>query len=224
MSTSRFFLVGWVMSWAAVACTTEGGSEAGDGSTSVAATTSTEATDSGTSSTGSEAGSASSSGEGSSSSSGGGSVSGSSSSTGEPAPEGPPVCTRECELPSDCCGFNEPGCPSAIYPGNYGCVDGACVPPACRDDAECEAVFPGTTCHRVFGHPQCVQLCEGEASDCGSEDTACLGQTDDALSFCRESCVDAGTFACPTTTCDEATGLCLCEPGDCPTGETCAPL
>lgn len=214
------------MTWAAVACSPDGGSGTGGGSTSVAATASTQTTSDETASeetasVSSEAGSAtSSSGEGSSSSSSGRS----SSSTGEPAPEGPPVCTRACELPSDCCGFNEPGCPSSIYPGNHGCVDGACVPPACRDDAECDAVFPGTTCHRVYGHRQCVQLCEGDPPDCGSEGSACLGQTDDGQSFCRETCVDAGAFACPTTTCDEASGLCLCEPGDCPTGETCAPL
>ena len=98
------------------------------------------------------------------------------------------------------------------------------MPPACRSDEECEGAFPGTTCHRVYGHPQCVQLCDGEPSGCEGPDMACLGVTDGGASFCRESCVDAGAFACPTTTCDEASGLCLCEPGDCPTGETCAPL
>lgn len=156
-----------------------------------------------------------------SSSSGG--AAGSSSSTGEPAPEGPPVCTRDCELPSDCCRPDDPDCPSAIYPGNFGCVNGVCVPPACRSDEECDAVFPGTTCQAIFGHPQCVVVCNDD-TPCEGDEMACMGQTDDGQGYCRESCVDAGVLACPTTTCDEATGLCLCELGDCPTGEICAPL
>lgn len=154
-------------------------------------------------------------------SSGAGSTS--STSTGAPPPEGPPVCTRDCELPSDCCRPDDPDCPSAVYPGNFGCVNGACVPPACRSDDECEGVFAGTTCETIFGHPQCVVACDGDGQ-CEGDDMACVGQTDDGQGYCRESCVDGGVLACPTTTCDEASGLCLCEPGDCPTGEICAPL
>lgn len=146
-----------------------------------------------------------------------------SSSSGAPAPEGPPVCTRDCEFPSDCCRADDPDCPSATYPGNYGCVNGACVPPACRSDEECARVSPGTSCREVFGHPQCVALCD-DVTPCEGDDMACMGQTDDGDGYCRESCVDNGVLACPTTTCDEATGLCLCELGDCPTGEICAPL
>jgi hypothetical protein len=134
------------------------------------------------------------------------------------------VCQNDCELPSDCCAPDDPGCPSVVYPGNFGCVDGVCVPPACESDEECENAFPGTTCHRAFGNPQCVRLCDEDPTICDETQTACSGMTDAGLAYCRETCNEGGTLQCFTTTCDEASGLCLCEPGQCPTGAICAPL
>jgi hypothetical protein len=142
----------------------------------------------------------------------------SSSSAG---PAGPRICKRAGEIAATCCPAGQENCPSQAYPGNYGCQDGACVPPLCMNDVECEGETPGTTCHDVDGAPRCVALCDADPMVCDIAGQSCLGQTDAGSSFCRASCTDGTVFCSGGTICDDASGLCLCEDGQCPAGFVC---
>lgn len=160
-----------------------------------------------------------SSGSPSSSSSGGSS----SSSTTEAPPSYEPTvpqCRRECDFAADCCPAGLDPCPSLEFPANFGCANGMCVPAPCEDDAQCETLTPGSTCHDVDGVPQCVVVCDAD-EPCAALGTgfACGGQTTDGQGYCRERC-DQG-MPCLLETCN-AEGLCECTSDDeCINGFTC---
>jgi hypothetical protein len=141
-----------------------------------------------------------------------GAASSSSSSTGEPdsvyAPE-VHTCRKECDFAADCCPADIENCPAPEYPGNFGCVDGLCVPAPCESDEQCEFVTPGTTCHDVDGVPQCVVICDSD-DPCAALGSgfACGGQTTDGQGYCRERC-DLGT-PCLLEECNPE-GICECS-------------
>lgn len=152
-----------------------------------------------------------------------GAASSSSSSSGEPdsvyAPE-VHTCRKECDFAADCCPADLEDCPSPGFPGNFGCVNGLCVPAPCETDAQCEAITPGSTCNDVDGVPQCVILCDSDApcAPLGSG-FACGGETTDGQGYCRERC-DIGT-PCLLEECN-AEGICECANDDqCVSGFSC---
>jgi hypothetical protein len=149
------------------------------------------------------------------------SSSSSESTAAETAPMGPGLCRRECMLPNDCCGGADP-CPSMEYPGNVACEGGLCIPATCTSAQQCEAAIPGSTCESVDGFEQCVVLCEDDAP-CAAlgADFTCGSPTDGGARYCNRLCT-TGAVVCSAGTCDDATGLCLCESSDqCVTGFRC---
>ncbi len=148
----------------------------------------------------------------------------SSSSTTESAPVYTPqfeTCRKDCGVAADCCPAGLEPCPSPDYPGNFGCVDGLCVPAPCETDAQCEAQIPGSSCQPVEGVPQCVVLCDeddGVCAELGSGYT-CNALTNEGQLYCRERC-DLGT-PCLLDTCNPD-GVCECTSTDeCISGFTC---
>ncbi len=142
-------------------------------------------------------------------------IDGTSSSTTEAAPVFTPqfnTCRRECEFAADCCKAGQEPCPSFEYPGNYGCVDGMCVPPVCDSDETCDAWTAGSTCELIEGLPQCVVLCTND-DPCGALGTgyACGAPTDEGATYCRERC-DVG-IPCLLDTCNPD-GVCECTSTD----------
>lgn len=156
-------------------------------------------------------------------SSGESSSSSSSSSSGEPGPvyaPQVPMCRKQCDFAADCCPADLDNCPNLEFPGNFGCVDGLCVPPPCENDEQCEAIESGTTCHDVDGVPQCVVICGGDG-DCEALGAgfACGGETVDGQGYCRDRC-DTG-MPCLLEECN-AEGLCECSGDDqCINGFAC---
>jgi len=147
----------------------------------------------------------------------------SSSSTGTPGPVYAPevhTCRKECDFAADCCPADLDNCPALEFPGNFGCVDGMCVPAPCETDDQCEALTPGSTCHDVDGVPQCVVLCQGDDACSGlGSGFACGGETTDGQGYCRERC-DTGT-PCLLEECNPE-GICECSNDDqCVNGFTC---
>ncbi|MBV1858583.1 MAG: hypothetical protein KUG77_09250 [Nannocystaceae bacterium] len=147
----------------------------------------------------------------------------SSSSTGEPgpvyAPEFP-TCRRECNFAADCCPAGLDPCPSNEFPANFGCAGGLCVPAPCENDAQCESLTAGSTCHDVDGVPQCVVTCQDDDA-CAAQGTgfACGGETTDGQGYCRERC-DVGQ-PCLLDSCNPD-GVCVCESDDhCINGFAC---
>ena len=147
----------------------------------------------------------------------------SSSSTGAPGPvyaPQVPTCRKQCDFAADCCPADIEDCPNFEFPGNFGCIDGLCVPAPCETDAQCEALEPGTTCHDVDGVPQCVVICQND-DPCLPLGTgfACGGETMDGQGFCRERC-DTGT-PCLLEECNPE-GICECNGDDqCVNGFAC---
>ncbi len=134
---------------------------------------------------------------------------GADSSTGAPMGDGILQCTRTCEVPFDCCLPDMPGCPGA-YPNNVACVDGFCRSVGCTSDADCTGQLAGQVCREVRGVPRCVTLCTDD-TPCAipGPGGACVGMTDDGETTCFTRCDAPGEF-CGSTTCDPASGLCVC--------------
>lgn len=132
------------------------------------------------------------------------------------------TCVRTCEFPSDCCPPNTEGtCPGTSYPNNYACYEGLCVFPPCTADTDC--LGPGEICREVRGLPSCVLPCDGDDAPCmaASSDQTCQGMTDDGLQYCMVHCTTPGVF-CGISTCDEATGVCICSSvGQCQSSWDC---
>lgn len=139
-----------------------------------------------------------------------GSTSSSETAPAETGPMGPGTCRRECTLPADCCGAVDP-CPTQDYPGNVECSGNLCEPAACANAQECEAAIPGSSCEMVGGFPQCVVLCDDDGP-CGAlgADYTCGSPTDGGARYCNRLCT-TGAVVCSAGTCDETSGLCLCE-------------
>ncbi len=130
-------------------------------------------------------------------------------------------CVRTCEGPWDCCPPRSEGmCPGPDYPYDYTCVDGLCVFPPCAEDAEC----PGAdeVCTLVRGYPRCVLPCDGDEVCAGlAGDMTCSGTDDQGASYCFEHCTNPSVF-CGNTSCDEATGECVCSSsGQCQSNWMC---
>ena len=151
------------------------------------------------------------------------SSSSSSSSSGDPGPVYAPevhTCRKQCDFAADCCPADLDDCPNVEFPGNFGCVDGLCVPAPCETDDQCEALTPGSTCNDVDGVPQCVVICQSD-EPCAALGTgfACGGETVDGQGYCRERC-DTGT-PCLLEECNPE-GICECSSSDqCVNGFAC---
>ncbi|MEM7160560.1 MAG: hypothetical protein AAF799_47425 [Myxococcota bacterium] len=134
------------------------------------------------------------------------------------------TCVRTCEGPWDCCPPNTQGlCPGPAYPYNYMCIDGLCVTPPCVADSDC--LDESEQCVSVRGAPRCVRLCDGPGDDdpCPAieSDQTCSGVDDEGQTFCFAHCDNTGVF-CGNTTCDSATGECVCSSkGQCQSNWDC---
>ena len=140
------------------------------------------------------------------------------SSSGDPAPMGPPVCTKTCIVPGECCPPGAEGCPSSDYPNNWTCVEDLCVPPQCTNDAQCGEL----SCLPLYGVNTCLTACT-EDGDCAgiSDISVCIGMADDGQGFCLEPCTEQGV-SCGNALCDEQTGLCTCSSDtQCPGDDRC---
>ncbi len=134
------------------------------------------------------------------------------------APAGPPVCTKMCTFPGECCPPGAEGCPSTEYPFNYTCPETLCILTGCQSDEDCG----GLTCLTVFGVGECVQTCAADADCAGVSDIAvCTGVDDAGASYCLEPC-NAPGMSCGNMDCDETTGRCTCSSsGQCIVGFEC---
>jgi hypothetical protein len=140
-----------------------------------------------------------------------------SSTTGPPPGDGVLECIEICTVPLDCCLPGTVGCPGA-YPYNVECRDGVCTPPHCMADDECPNA--GDLCRDVRSVATCVTPCADDSAACTAP-AACVGTTDEGLTFCFERCDAPGVF-CGNQTCDADTGLCVCtSSGDCPNNQEC---
>ncbi len=103
----------------------------------------------------------------------------------------PKMCTVQ-TVAEDCCEGSQPGlpsaCPSANYPNNWSCVNGACVHGGCSNDADC--VIPGFECVDLGGVSQCVAVCSipsggtgGDCEDCDDCDDPEDADTDGVAHF-----------------------------------------
>ena len=135
-----------------------------------------------------------------------------------PPDDGLDLCMRECEGPWDCCPAGSTGQCPGTYPYNFECLGGYCVPAACESSAECT---DGGSCEIVDGIAQCVHVCTGDGDCAATPDTpTCGAMTEAGMGYCIEHCEVAGTF-CGNTTCDPASGRCVCEQGQCIAGWSC---
>lgn len=94
-------------------------------------------------------------------------------------------CAQPCGAAADCCPpdpNNEDMCPSASYPDNPECQNGACLPAQCATTADCTAFNPKHDCLPVGGFNSCKFPCDGN-EDCVLP-LQCVGTDDNGNGFC----------------------------------------
>lgn len=146
-------------------------------------------------------------------------------STGEPT--GGNSCFPACTEAADCCNPADPTCADNLgtYPNNFTCEGGVCANLGCTDDAECEAVIPGTVCSQIEGFGGvCETPCETEAECTVPGFDACLDDGEGGLTCQPGPCTDSADCGVEGAIC-EADGTCTypgCEDdADCFTSGVC---
>jgi len=94
-------------------------------------------------------------------------------------------CAKPCGVVGDCCPpdpNNEDSCPSATYPDNPACDNGACLPAQCATTADCTVFNPKHDCLPVSGFNSCKFPCASN-QDCVLP-LQCVGTDDNGNGYC----------------------------------------
>ena len=94
-------------------------------------------------------------------------------------------CAKPCADVAECCPpdpNNEDMCPSASYPDNPECNDGACLPAQCATKEDCTVFNPKHDCIPISGFNTCFFPCASN-DDCVLP-LQCIGTDDNGNGFC----------------------------------------